>query len=106
MGLITLPDPVSMYEGAKNAGLEREEVNAFVSTMYSGWVAFLWRAGNSKWIQVLGLGQALQDLATSMYLTLERELESAKNVRLVLTLPKDLLDPDNLSKFQTSFKEK
>ncbi len=36
MNLLQFPDPVAWYQGAKNAGLEREEVNAFVSAAYSG----------------------------------------------------------------------
>ncbi len=100
MGLIEFPNPVSWFEGAKNAGLERSELNAFVSMAYSAQISFLWRSGSSKLAQWTGEGKALQDAATAMYLTLSR-LESAKF--LTLSVPQDLLEPDNLAKFQTEF---
>lgn len=102
-GLIDFPDPASWYEGAKNSGMERDEVNAFVSMLYSAQISLLWRSGSAKWATFTGEGQALKDAATAMYLTLQ-DLEK-KNF-LTLTVPKDLLDPDNLSRFQTSQKEK
>jgi hypothetical protein len=103
MGMIDFPDPVSWYQGAKTAGLERDEINAFVSMLYSAQITFLWRSGSSKWALWIGEGKALQDAATAMYLSLEH-LE--KKQFLTLTVPSDLLDPNNLSRFQTSFKEK
>src|SRR5579885_3069600 len=93
-------NPVSWFEGAKTSGLERAELNAFVSIAYSAQISFLWRSGSSKWAQWTGEGKALQDAATAMYLTLSR-LESAKF--LTLSVPQDLLEPDNLAKFQTEF---
>jgi hypothetical protein len=98
VGLIDFPDPVSWFEGAKNSSLERQEISALVSMAYSAQISFLWRSGASKWAQWTGEGKALQDAATAMYLTLSR-LET-KNF-LTLTVPADLLDADNLSKFQT-----
>jgi hypothetical protein len=98
MGLIDFPDPASWYGELKNGSLEREAMNSFVSMAYSAQIAFLWRSGSSKWAQWTGEGKALQDMATSIYLTLS-SLET-KNF-LTLTVPKDLLDPDNISKFQT-----
>lgn len=98
MGLIDFPDPVSWFEGAKNAGLERDEINAFVSMAYSAQISFLWRSGSSKWAQYIGEGKALQDAATAMYLSL-RTLEKANF--LTLTVPTDMLAADNLSKFVT-----
>ncbi len=92
---------MSWYQGAKTAGLERDEINAFVSMLYSAQISFLWRSGSSKWAQFIGEGQALQDAATAMYLSLEK-LEK-KNF-LTLTVPEDLLAADNLSRFQTSSK--
>jgi hypothetical protein len=103
MGLIDAPDPVSWFEGAKNAGLERSELNAFVSMAYSAEICFLWRSGSSKWAQWTGEGRALQDAATAMYLTLS--MQETKNF-LALTVPKDLLDPANLSRFQSEEKTK
>jgi hypothetical protein len=98
MGLIDFPSPVSWYESAKNAGLERQAANSFVSAMYSSWISFVWRSGSSKWAQYIGEGKAMQDAATAMYLTLS-QLETKGF--LVLTVPQDLLDPNNLSKFQS-----
>ena len=100
MPLLEFPNPVSWIEGAKNAGLERETANAFLSMLYSAQITFLWRSGESKLAQWFGEGKALQDAATAMYLSL-RTLEK-KNF-LTLTVPQDLLAADNLSKFQTEF---
>lgn len=102
-GLFSIPDPVSMFESAKNAGLERETANAFVSATLSATISGMWRSGSAKWADWTGEGQALKDAATAMYLSLS-ELE-AKNF-LTLTVPVDLRDPDNLSRFQTESKEK
>lgn len=98
MGLIDFPDPVSILEGAATAKLEREALNALLSTAYSVSISAMWRSGTAKWALFAGEGQALKDAATAMYLSLTR-LES-KNF-LTLTVPKDLLDADNLSRFQT-----
>jgi hypothetical protein len=98
MGLITLPDPVSMFEAGKTAGLERQIINAFVSAAYSAWITAMWRSGSAKWVIITGEGPALKDAATAMYLSLS-SLET-KNF-LSLTVPLDLLDPANLSRFQT-----
>lgn len=103
MGLIDFPDPVSMFEGAKNAGLEREAVNAFVSATYSAWISAMWRSGSAKWVMVTGEGQALKDAATAMYLSLSG-LEKKGFLRL--TVPEDMLAADNLSRFQTEEKMK
>ncbi len=103
MGLLSLPDPVSILESAKTSGLEREVINSLVSASYSAWISAMWRSGSAKWVQITGEGQALKDAATAMYLSL-RELEK-KNF-LSLTVPKDLLDADNLSRFQTEEKTK
>ena len=98
MALLDFPNPVGWYESAKNSGLERDEINAFVSMLYSAQIAFLWRSGSSKWAQWLGEGKALQDAATAMYLSLSA-LE--KKGFLTLTVPQDLLEADNVSRFQT-----
>lgn len=103
MGLIDFPDPVSMFEGAKTANLDREIINSLVSAAYSAWISAMWRSGSAKWADWSGEGQALKDAATAVYLSL-RELEK-KNF-LSLTVPKDLLDADNLSRFQTETQSK
>ncbi len=99
MALLDFPNPVSWWESAKNAGLERETANAFLSMLYSAQISFLWRSGSAKWAQWTGEGQALKDAATAMYLSLE-SLEK-KNF-LVLTVPADMLAADNLSRFITT----
>ena len=98
MGLFQIPDPVSMFESAKNAGLEREVASAMVSASLSAAIAGMWRSGTAKWADWTGEGQALKDAATVMYLTLHRQLKPGF---LVLTVPTDLLDLANLSRFQT-----
>jgi|ERR1700733_3923715 len=103
MGLIDFPDPVSMFEGAATAKLEREVVNSIMSATYSAWISFVWRSGSAKWADWSGEGQAMKDAATVMYLSL-RDLEQKQF--LTLTVPKDLLAADNLSKFQTETQEK
>ena len=103
MDFIGIPDPVSMMEAAANGKLERELVNSLVSSSYSALISFLWRSGSSKWAIWTGEGQGMKDAATALYLSL-RELEQKQF--LTLTVPKDLLDADNLSKFQTEEKTK
>lgn len=100
MGLLEFPNPVGWYESGKNAGMERDEVNAFVSMLYSAQISFLWRSGSSKWAQYIGEGKALQDAASAMFLSLE---SLQKKGFINLTVPKDLLDPENLSRFQTQY---
>jgi hypothetical protein len=97
-GLFNIPDPVGIFENAKTAGLEREVINALVSSSYSAMISAMWRSGEAKWTLWLGEGQALKDAATAMYLSL-RELEHKGF--LVLTVPTDLLSAANLSRFQT-----
>ena len=106
MGLFTIPDPVSMFESAKNAGLEREIAQAFVSASLSASITAMWTSGASKWADWTGEGQALKDAATAMYLSLEQQLLKQKPGFLVLTVPQDLLAANNLSRFQTESKEK
>jgi hypothetical protein len=103
MGLFEIPDPVSMFESAKNAGLEREIANAFVSASLSAAIAGMWRSGSAKWADWTGEGQALKDAATVMYLSLEQQLKPGF---LTLTVPQDMLEANNLARFQTEFKEK
>jgi len=103
MALFNLPDPVSMYENAKNSGLERKEIDALVSAAYSAAISFMWASGDSKWAVWTGEAQGLKDAATAMYLTLSKE--ETKNF-LTLTVPQKLLDANNLSRFQTEWKSK
>ena len=98
MALLSIPDPLAIYESAKIAGLERQAANAFVSAASSAWIAFLWRLGAKN---LLGLGPALRDAATAQYLTLARMETKAF---LTITAPKDMLEPANLARFETEWK--
>lgn len=102
MGLIDF-NPVSWFESAINAKLERAAANALLSAACSNYITFLWRSGSSKLALWFGEGQALRDSATAMYLTLS-SLETKDF--LTLTVPQDLLSADNLSKFQSERKTK
>jgi hypothetical protein len=93
MGLFSIPDPVSMFESAKDAQLGRQEVGVFVSASYSFLISSLWRAGAGRLLVWLGLGKALQDGATAMYLALQQEMKPGF---LVLTVPKDMLTAANV----------
>lgn len=106
MGLFQIPDPISMFESAKNAGFERDVAAAMVSATVSAAISGMWRSGSAKWADWTGEGQALKDAATVMYLTLQQRLEKLAPGLLVLTVPQDLLDPNNLARFQTQAKEK
>lgn len=104
MGLFSIPDPVSIFESAKTAGLERKVAVALVSAAVSAGIAGMWRSGSAKWADFTGEAQALKDAATVTYLTLRET--TVEGLPLVLTVPQDLLDPNNLAKFQTEFQEK
>ena len=101
MGILDIPSPVDMVEAAINGKFEREVANVVISAVYSCYITGLWRSGSAKWADWFGEGQALKDMATVTYLSV-RVLET-KNF-LTLTVPKDLLDPDNLARFQTERK--
>jgi hypothetical protein len=103
MGLLDFPNPSDWINSFKLGQLEREAANAVMSAAYSSYITGLWTEGSNKIFSKLGAGQGLRDIATAAYLSL-RELE-AKGF-LTLTVPKDLLDPGNLSRFQTEFKSK
>lgn len=92
-----------MFESAKNAGLEREIANAFVSAVLSATISGMWRSGSAKWADITGEGQALKDSATALYLSLRDQLKPGF---LTLTVPKDLVDANNLSRFQSVSMEK
>lgn len=102
-------DPVSMFESAKNAGLEREVAEVFVSAVVSATISGLWRNGSAKWAIWTGEGQAMKDAASAAYLTFSHNLSSKQKTKmdwLVLTVPKDLIEANNLADFETEFKEK
>lgn len=101
MSLLEFPNPVGWYESGKNAGLAREEINAFVSMLYSAQISFLWRSGKAKWAIWAGEGQAIQDAATAMFLSLQA---LQKKNFITLCVPNDMLEAANISRFETDFK--
>ena len=103
MGLIDFPNPVSWYTGAKQAGLQRDEIDAFVSMAYSSWLSFTWRSGMSRLAIWTGEGPALKDAATAGFLSLEA---LQKKGFLTLAVPLDMLEKANIERFQVSHKEK
>jgi hypothetical protein len=95
MGLLDFPNPVEWITGAKDDAEKRLLVNATMSALYSAQITLLWETGRSK---LWGEGKALQRTAVSIFLTLEA---LQKKGLITLTVPKDLLDADNLAQFQT-----
>src|SRR5256885_5032340 len=95
MALLEFPSPVAWITSLKDDNQKRDLINATMSALYSAQITLLWETGRRK---LWGEGQALQRTATSIYLTLST-LE--RTGLIVLTIPKDLLDPNNLSQFQT-----
>lgn len=93
MGLIDFPSPVDWYESAKNAGLERQEAVTVLSAVYSFWITAMWSLGQSRFFWFL------KDAASAMYQTLAQLQKSGK---LDLTVPTEMLQPANLSKFTTT----
>src|SRR5690242_13993429 len=100
MGLLEFPNPGDWFNSFKMGTLEREAANAVMSAAYSSYISGLWSEGVSKWFVWSGTGQGLKDAATAAYLSLQA-LE-AKGF-LTLTVPKDLLDANNLARFQTEY---
>ncbi len=100
MSLIDFPNPMQWIASAKDDNQKRELINATMSALYSAQITLLWETGRKK---LWGEGQALQRTAVSMYLTLSTLEQKGL---IVLTVPKDLLDPNVLSLFQTEAKTK
>ncbi len=92
MGLFGLPDPLA---DVLNEHVEKEIAKTLLSAAYSQAISGLWSSKVAKWL-------GLRDMATSTYLSLLPMVESGD---LILTVPKSLLNPDNLAKFQTIAKK-
>jgi len=95
--MFDLPDPVGMYEQAKNAGLEREIAEDFLGVAYSGFINLVW--GLRK-IPIFGPAFAAQ--ALSIYFSLKNG-KLFQEGKLRITVNKSLLDPDLLSQYQTEW---
>lgn len=99
MGLLDFPNPIAWITGAKDDDQKRALINATMSALYSAQITLLWETGKAAKNKWWGSeGPALQATAASIYLTLS-VLE--KKGLITLTVPKDLLDPNVLSQFQT-----
>jgi|SRR5208282_5262307 len=103
MALLEFPNPGDWINSFKMGTLEREAANAAMSAAYSSYITALWSEGSAKIFASLGAGQGLRDAATAAYLSLN--ILETKGF-LALTVPKDLLDANNLSRFQTEEKTK
>jgi len=92
--MFDLPDPVSMFETAKNAGLERKVALDFIGNAYSSYLNLLYGCRKIPLI-----GPALENQAYGT-------LASIKNNKLFtdgelrITVNTELWNPDRLSKFQ------
>ena len=95
MALLDFPNPVAWFEAAATGKLERDVVKIALSSLYSSQITFMWSEGNKK---LWGFGQGLRDTATSLYLSLQPMVEKGD---LDLTVPTEMLNADNLSRFQT-----
>jgi hypothetical protein len=98
VAIFEFPNPGDWVNSFKMGSLEREAANAAMSAAYSSYISGMWSEGNSKIFASLGAGQGLKDAATAAYLSLN--VLEAKGF-LTLTVPKELLDANNLSRFQT-----
>jgi len=98
MALLEFPNPGEIYNSFKSGALDRDSLNALLSAMYSSYISGLWAEGSSKWAIWTGAGQGMKDMATATYLSME---PLQKKGFLCLTVPQELLDPNNLARFQT-----
>jgi hypothetical protein len=90
-----LPNPVSMFESAINGGLEREAAMGLLSAGLSSSLTFFWKLGKLPLI-----GTAFQWFAQSMKISLlDSKLFADGKIRL--TFPKEMIDPDFESQFET-----
>lgn len=98
--MFDLPNPIGMYEQAKNAGLAREIVEDVLSQAYSDYLTTRW---TWRTLPIIGNGIGEGAIATLVSLRNSQLYEEGK---IRLTVPKSMLDPDLLSKYQTEYKEK
>lgn len=97
MGIIDF-NPVDWGESIADGSLRRTEIRKGLSALYSAQITELWELGKRlPW----GFGKAQQRTATALYLSVSANLGDG----LTLTVPKDLLDADNLAQFETIAKK-
>jgi hypothetical protein len=100
VALFDFPNPVAWFESAATGKIERETLKTLLSSAYSTYITVLFETGRKK---LWGEGAALQQTARATYLSLQPMVNKGE---LVLTVPRDLLDPDALSKFQSEWNAK
>lgn len=98
--MFDLPDPVGMFEQAKNAGLEREIA---LDALSDAWSSFLNLLYGCRKIPIIGAALENQAYGT---------LASIRNNKLFIegklriTVNKELWDPDRLEQFQGEWFDK
>jgi hypothetical protein len=97
VALFDFPNPVSWFESAATGKIERETLKTLLSSAYSTYITMLFETGRRK---LWGEGAALQATARATYLALGPMIDKGE---LALSVPKDLLDPDAMSKFQSEW---
>jgi len=80
--------------------LKRQAIKSILSAGYSATITMLFETGRKK---LWGEGKALQQTARSIWLSLQPLADAGL---LSLDVPKDLMDPDELSKFQGEYAQK
>jgi hypothetical protein len=94
---LTFPNPVSWFESAATGKMDRDVMKSILSAVYSNYITLMFETGRKK---LWGEGPALQATARVTYLSLQPLVQKGL---LVLSVPKDLLDPDELSKFESEY---
>ena len=97
-GLFT--GPVSAVLEIGDDKLKQEAIKSVLSAAYSAAITSLFETGRKK---LWGEGHALQQTARALYLSLQPLVQ---NGVLSLSVPKDLLDPDELAKFEGEYSKK
>lgn len=101
MGFLEFPNPADWINSFKLGTQEREAAKYAQSAAYSAFITGLWSEGSAKLFDFGGAGKGLRDTATALYKTL---LPMEAKGDLILTVPKELMEPANLDKFTTQVK--
>ncbi|HLI02750.1 MAG TPA: hypothetical protein VFC10_07385 [Terriglobia bacterium] len=94
-GLFTGPVDALLHVGDDK--LQRQAMKSVLSAGYSAAITALFETGRKG---LLGEGHALQQTARALWLSLQPMVESGL---LDLSVPQDLLNPDELARFQTAY---
>jgi hypothetical protein len=98
--MFDLPDPVGMFEKAKNAGLEREIALDAISDVWSSFLNLLY---GCRKIPIIGQGLENQAYGTLASIMNNRLFKEGK---LRITVNKELWDPNRLTQFQGEWFDK